>query len=247
MTSATSAGAMLAALATVASCAAVTTSPERPVCRAELRSWVVALRGRHLYLDLRCAEPFAHLSGRVEYTEARLRQGWVPQPGQTASGPLIRMSRSAHLRPPPSIGTEDNRFEAEYRLTLAQARCLQADRLYTEPYRLVGTNSTSALRAAMETCGCALPEHVVASGGLLGEFPGVWADAGPEVSSQEWALYGFPGGPTPIPSRSSASRSPRRRSMVKCFTRRPGPTIQRVNTTCRQDRRNHPLWAGRSK
>lgn len=245
MTSVTGAGLMLLVLAVTASCAAVAAEPERRVCSAELRSWVVALRGRHLYLQIDCPPAFDHLDGRVEYTEARLRPGWVRQPAQSVSGPLVRMSRAGRIAPP-AFGVEDNRFEASYRISIRQAECLQRDRLYDEPYRLLASNSTSGLRAAMASCGCEMPEHVRRGGGALGEFPGVEASAGAEVPPQDWSGYGFPSGPSPIPSGSAAGRSPRRRSGVNCFTCRQTPVRQRVNT-CHLNQPSFPSRTRRSK
>ncbi|TVQ76096.1 MAG: hypothetical protein EA380_09270, partial [Phycisphaeraceae bacterium] len=42
-------------------------------CTIELRSWIVAGRGRHLYLDCHCPEPYEHLNTRIEYTKITLR------------------------------------------------------------------------------------------------------------------------------------------------------------------------------
>lgn len=42
-------------------------------CTVELRSWIVAGRGRHLYLDCDCPDPYDHLNTRIEYTKITLR------------------------------------------------------------------------------------------------------------------------------------------------------------------------------
>ncbi len=42
-------------------------------CEVQLRSWVVLGRGRHLYLDCLCPEPYDHLNTRIEYTKITLR------------------------------------------------------------------------------------------------------------------------------------------------------------------------------
>lgn len=46
---------------------------KNPECTVELRSWIVLGRGRHLYLDCDCPEPFTHLNRRIEYTKITLR------------------------------------------------------------------------------------------------------------------------------------------------------------------------------
>lgn len=179
--------------------AAAAEPPTEPVgCSAELRSWVVAFRGRHMYLLIDCPEPLAHLSGRVEYTTAAMRfdyrAGW-----DSGEMPLVaRMNPGRVLQPFPNSPAPDNRLEASYEITAEQARCLQRDRLYSAPYVLVGSNSSSGLRAAMEACGLDVPERVLAGRGTFGEFPGIDFPAGDEVPAERWAEFGLPDGPTPI-------------------------------------------------
>lgn len=57
-----------------------TPAPEPPAaalhdieCTIELRSWIVAGRGRHLYLECDCPDPYDHLNTRIEYTKLTLR------------------------------------------------------------------------------------------------------------------------------------------------------------------------------
>lgn len=175
-------------------------APGRPIVgEAELRSWVVAARGRHLYLDLVCRPPFRNLSGRIEFTTAALRRDYVPPRSARSAGPplpprVARMSRGAHLRPPPFSEPRD-RLEYRYRVTLDQARELQRDRLFSAPYELLGPNSNAAMRAVLESAGLRLPRRVLDGAGVLGEFPGIDASVGPEIPPARWAEHGLPGGP----------------------------------------------------
>jgi hypothetical protein len=47
----------------------------------------------------------------------------------------------------------------------------------------------------MESCGLGLPRRVLNSGGVLGEFPGIDLDPGPEVPEGEWGVFGLAGTP----------------------------------------------------
>lgn len=183
-------------------------APEpEPTCDAELRSWVVMGRGRHLFLQIDCPCAHDHLDGRVEYTTAGLRGDYRPPTGPAASPALPRVVRYTPGRTlRPFIGGDgDERLEATYELTLDQARCLQQDRLFSAPYALVGSNSSSGLRAAMEGCGLSLPAAVLAGGGVTGEFPGIDRSAGEEIPPERWPAFGFPAGPTPPPEPPDAS------------------------------------------
>lgn len=163
---------------------------DRPVlCRAELRSWVVLGRGRHLYLEVECPPPHEGLSGRVEFTSVMIRNDY----GYTrdASGqPRVGAMRGGRVIPPPFAGPPDNRLEAVYELTLEQVRQLQRDRVFEAPYMLVGPNSNAAMRRVAEECGVTLPPRVLGGFGLLGEFPGIDADVGAEVEPSEWPRFG---------------------------------------------------------
>lgn len=171
-----------------------------PNCTAELRSWVVAGRGRHLYLQISCQPPYKHLSGRVEFTEARLRSDYVPVRDPDFVNRVVKMNRGLALRPP-FFGRDDNKLEATYILSPEQAACLQADRLYSRRYQLVGSNSTSAMRGALQSCGLALPDTILRGGGVLGRYPGVDSPIGELIAPPDWPQYGFPDGPEPIPVR----------------------------------------------
>lgn len=176
--------------------------PAPLMCRAELRSWVVAARGRHLYLDLLCPPPYDHLSGRVEFGQASLRWDYIPPVERSRAERVTRAGRGGQLSPPFGLGFEDNRLEAVFFITPEQAACLQRDRMWASRYMLVGTNSNSAMRATLSQCGCETPAHVAAGSGLLGEFPGIDADLGDEIAPDEWHAFGVPGptdpGPTPL-------------------------------------------------
>jgi hypothetical protein len=167
-------------------------------CTAELRSWVVAGRGRHMYLFLDCPDEHDHLDGRIEYTSAMQRRDYRFSRDASTGPRIARFTRTSSLASPFGIPA-DNRLEAEYEVTLEQARCLQADRMYDSAYVLLGPNSSSGLREAMRSCGLELPEAVARAGGAFGEFPGVDSALGPEIPKERWALYGFPDGPTPVP------------------------------------------------
>ncbi len=154
-------------------------------CDCQLRSWVVAGKGRHLVLLIDCPDGFDEFDGAVEFTSEALRADYVKR--RDADGALVaprvaRMTRGVRLRP--VVGDPDERVEASWLITVAQAAALQADRVWETPYVLVGSNSNSAMVAALRGVGLEPPERVVLGGGVLGEFPGVdqplGALAGPE-------------------------------------------------------------------
>jgi len=172
---------------------------DTPCIRAELRSWVVIGWGRHLYLEILPTEGYEHLAGRVEFTSALLRDDYFPRRDQTGRPRIARMTIGEHLAP--IMGVEpDDRLEHELLLTPSQARCLQKDRVYSAPYTLVTTNSSSGLRRAIESCGCAIPMRIASSGGVLGEFPGIDLSPGREIPADEWRRYGL----RPSAERASA-------------------------------------------
>lgn len=156
---------------------------------------------RHLYIDIRCPKPLEHLSGRVEFTEARLRRDYVTPDLPERRNRLARMGRGSILRPPPFITDMRDRPEgAPIRITADQARCLQRDRVWRAQYVLLGPNSNTGLRAAAQECNCPLPAHLTSAvGGFLGEFPGINLTPGPELPVAEWAIFGLPQGPQPVP------------------------------------------------
>lgn len=172
----------------------LTAPPPEIRCAAELRSWVVASSGRHLYLQIDCPDPYDWLDGRVEYTTAAMRRDYRAPQDISQAARVARMMPGI-LAPPAFAGPPDNRLEAIHSLTIQQAICLQRDRMFSAPYALLGTNSSSGLRKSLQDCGCEVPEHVAAQGGVLGEFPGIDQDPGPEVPPKLWPSFGIPSGP----------------------------------------------------
>ncbi|MEM8834432.1 MAG: hypothetical protein AAGD00_01305 [Planctomycetota bacterium] len=191
---------------------AVAAEDDCPTCTAELRSWVVFGRGRHLLLRIDCPEPIEHLDGVVEFTNVSLRRDFVAPveavtqgadvPGgewaevlaRTGPARLGRMSRGGQLKP--ALGSGAERLEAVYEIDCAQAEALQRDRVWDVTYELLGPNSNSGLATAMREVGLELPEHVSRGGGALGAFPGVTLDPGEDLRTAEWARAGLPAGPT---------------------------------------------------
>lgn len=139
----------------------------------ELRSWVVAGRGRHLYAQIH--GPW-EVSGVVEYWSTAQRQGW------SGAGALIaRMPEGQRIWP--LMGPADNRLEASWRVTPRQAWELKRDRVFSRSYFLLGPNSSSGLRAALEDAGLRLPLRMRQNAGILGEFPGLGMSPGREVDA----------------------------------------------------------------
>ncbi|MCB9842106.1 MAG: hypothetical protein H6812_02490 [Phycisphaeraceae bacterium] len=169
------------------------------MCRGELRSWVVAGRGRHLYLDVECPEPYAYLSGRIEFGGASLREDYRAPEDRAYGDRVSRMTRGVRLMPPAGIGFVDNRLEAVFELTLEQVACLQRDRMWSARYVLVGANSNSAMLATLGDCDCEAPARVIGGAGLFGEFPGVDAELGDEIEAGRWARYGVAGPTEALP------------------------------------------------
>jgi len=169
------------------------------MCRGELRSWVVAGRGRHLFLDVECPEPYEYLSGRIEFGGASLREDYRAPVDRAFGDRVCRMTRGTRLAPPAGIGYVDNRLEAVFELTVEQVACLQRDRMWSSRYVLVGANSNSAMLATLGDCDCDAPAQVVSGAGLFGEFPGVDADLGDEVEAGKWVMYGVAGPTEALP------------------------------------------------
>lgn len=187
-----------------------TTTPTPPdpasvECSLELRSWRVIAQGRHLYLDCDCPEPFEFLNHRIEFTSASLRRDFdrAAASALLASDPawmpsIARMTRHAHLAP--LVAEPDDRLECAYTVPASIVARLQTDRLFAGAYRLLGPNSNSALRTVLQEAGIPLPEHVLASGGVLGAFPGIEKNPGPSVPPDQWDNAALPSGPTPVPA-----------------------------------------------
>jgi len=167
---------------------------ELPImCRVELRSFIVAGRGRHLYLLIEAPEGYEQFSGRVEYTTATYREDYTAPADRSGAARVAKMSRGRPLYP--LIANAQDRLEAEFEVTLEQAICLQQDRVFAARYALLGTNSSSGLRRAMEECDCELPRSVLAGRGTFGEFPGIDLDPGPVLERERWADFGIVGEP----------------------------------------------------
>ena len=169
-----------------------------PLARVELRSWVVAGRGRHLYAQITAPPGFEHLDTVVEYTGAFARRGYTPPPAREDRDRIVKVARGDRvwsvLPIPP-----DHRLEAVYWAPLSAVAELQRDRAFESRYFLLGPNSTSGLRAAFESAGLALPAHVLERGGPLGEFPGIETLPGVEIAGDQWGRFGFVAGPEPAP------------------------------------------------
>jgi hypothetical protein len=174
----------------------VVVEEEAPLCRAELWSWVVAAPhpGRHLCLNVDCGPDHGELSGWVEFSSASMR---LDYDASSQHAPRVaRMSRGTRLRPIVGTRADSERLEYTYDLTLEQARCVQSDRMWAAPYQLLGTNSTSGMRAVLEDCGCSLTATILAGGGAFGTFPGVDLELGETLPPEGWPEFGIPGGPT---------------------------------------------------
>lgn len=165
--------------------------PEPIICRAELRSFIVAGKGRHLYLLIDCPPGYDEYDGRVEYTTAAMRRDYTAPEDRSGAARVAKMSAGSALRP--IIENAQDRFEAEFEITLEQAICLQQDRVFGARYALLGTNSSSGLRRTLELCDCEMPSRIVASGGFLGEYPGIDQDPGPLLDRERWPDYGIEG------------------------------------------------------
>ncbi len=165
--------------------------PEPIICRAKLRSFIVAGKGRHLYLLIDCPDEYDQYDGRVEYTTASMRSDYVAPNDRTGAARVAKMSAGRPLYP--IIENADDRMEAEFEITLDQAICLQQDRVFSERYVLLGTNSSSGLRFTLEDCGCELPSRIVNSGGMLGDFPGIDKDPGRVLDRSLWPAFGIEG------------------------------------------------------
>jgi len=175
----------------VSSCAQVSgniDSSQTRVCRAELRSWVVAGKGRHLFLDIDCQAPNNDVSGIVEFANTQFRGDFDWHVDR--DGPPLNSRMEQGVRVRPGYGVPDNRLEATYSLTLEQAKCLLHDRLFSRPYALLGPNSNSAMHVVCEECDVALPERVLAGSGWLGEFPGINMSPGEEIPRAQWSDFG---------------------------------------------------------
>ena len=162
-------------------------------CSCELRSWIVAGRGRHLLLEIDCPEPFDEFTGVIEFGAAMLRSDYQPPRDTQRANRLAMMLPGERVLPVFGSGVE--RVEARWEITPEQAGALGRDRLFESQYVLLGANSNAAMRAILEDSGLDLPAHVAGGGGMLGEFPGVNIHPGAEIEPARWDLFGLPDGP----------------------------------------------------
>lgn len=125
---------------------------------------------------------------RVEFGSTAQRTDYRAPENLERAGRIARMTPGVILRP--VLGEPDNRLEAEYWLSAAQVESLLRDRVFALPYHLVGRNSNSAMARAMREAGLALPAPVADGGGLLGEFPGIDLDPGPDIPRDRWVEFG---------------------------------------------------------
>lgn len=174
--------------------AATADALDQPNVRVELRSWVVAGHGRHLFAEIIAPPPWEHLSTVVEFWSAAQRDGYTLGDEESARAwRIAKVQRGMRARPP--FIEADNRLEAVYTISPRAAMELQRDRMFTNRYLLLGPNSTSGLRAAFLAAGIDFPAHVLLGSGVLGEFPGVDLDPGEEIPPIRWADFGLPQGP----------------------------------------------------
>ncbi|TVQ33777.1 MAG: hypothetical protein EA376_01395 [Phycisphaeraceae bacterium] len=167
------------------------------LCACELRSWVVAGRGRHLLLEIDCPAPFDEFTGVIEFGAAMLRSDYQPPRDPQRANRLVMMLPGERVMP--VFGTGAERVEARWQITADQARDIGRDRLFESQYVLLGANSNAAMRAVLEDSGLNLPAHIVGGGGVLGEFPGVNFHPGAEVEPAQWPAFGLPDGPNSGP------------------------------------------------
>lgn len=165
--------------------------PEPVVCRVEVRSFIVAGKGRHLYLLIDCPDGYDEYDGRVEYSTASHRSDYSATTDRSGQPRVAKMSAGKPLFP--IIENADDRFETEFEVTLEQAICLQQDRVFGARYILMGTNSSSGLRRAVELCDCELPSRIVNAGGFFGDYPGIDQDPGRILDRELWPAFGIEG------------------------------------------------------
>lgn len=162
---------------------------EPPVTyRAELRSWVVAGYGRHLYLEVFDPVDSMKVLERVEFGSTAQRTDYRSPSDLRRAGRVSRMTPGVILHP--IFSPPDNRIEAEYFLSEAQMKSLRRDRVFSVPYELIGRNSNAAMARALRDAGLALPQRVERGGGVLGEFPGIDLDVGRDIEPERWGEYG---------------------------------------------------------
>jgi len=170
-------------------------------CSCELRSWIVAGRGRHMFVRVDCPPGLDHLDTVVEFTSAAMRRDFVGPIDPSNLPRVAKMTRGVRLAP--AFGNApDDRLELKFSLDAGSAREFQRDRLFSQPYVLLGANSNAAMRAALASVGVETPEHVRMGGGLQGEFPGIDFDPGETLPAERWGEFNLPRGPEPAPGAS---------------------------------------------
>lgn len=181
-----------------------------PLCTCHLKSWIVIGEARHLFIEIETPPEYAHLAGRVEFTNTTLRADylhpedrprWRRSAAALAPGLIGKMSRGHHLGPilRPPDGDIGERTEATWPITPAQALILQRDRVWNASYILLGPNSNTAARAALESIDLELPESLIAEA-REGRFPGLLMSLDEALPSEDWARHGLPRGPEPDPT-----------------------------------------------
>jgi hypothetical protein len=189
----------LAAIGMLAAVSPSTPTEPAPLALVEIRSWVVAGQGRHMYALITPPPGRDDLATIVEYTGAFARKGYAPPGDRALADRIVKVARGDRVYPFLDIPM-DNRLEAVYWLPVETAAELQRDRAFTKRYFILGPNSSSGLRAAFESSGVPLPAWLRASGGAWGEFPGVELSPGEELAPDRWAEHGFRIGPEASPA-----------------------------------------------
>ena len=55
-------------------------------------------------------------------------------------------------------------------------------------------STVQEMRQALESCGCTIPVRVARASGVLGEFPGINVEPGPELAIDQWRRFGITSG-----------------------------------------------------
>jgi hypothetical protein len=181
-------GALLAGFGAAAIVRAGASGDGEATCACQLRSWIVAGQGRHLYVDVDCPETRDDLDGVVEFTSTELRTDYRATDDPERDGRIARMTPGVRLEP--VVGDGQERVEAQWDLSVAQAEALQRDRLFALRYHLLGPNSNSAMRRVLLDAGVKLPAWMLDEGGPFGQFPGIGLEPGQEIPRGVWGEFG---------------------------------------------------------
>lgn len=151
-----------------------------------------------MFVRIDCPDKFDALDTIVEFTSAALRRDFVGPIDPENLPRIAKMTRGVRLRS--ALGAvPDDRLELSFKLDAGGALELQQDRLFSEPYVLVGPNSNAAMRAALASVGVELPERITSGGGVRGEFPGIDLHPGETLPAEQWGEFNLPNGPEPAP------------------------------------------------